>query len=231
MLKSGIDQQALIDQFAQASAKQTAQLRSAVTDATLKALQGREMSLKNIRAVVKSVTEAASAGAAQNPLAGLDPTQLLQSAVDGLDDALLKAVEANRVALGRLVEQGVDLGGKQMHKALDDLEKLEDTMLEAVRKAASSAAQPLMAPWEQVLGQFAQGGGVVGTQAHAAVEQLSAQAQAMVRESRAAGLKAAKTLAESYSALVSGVLMGMADAMRQGAATPAPAAKTRRKTP
>jgi hypothetical protein len=46
----------------------------------------------------------------------------------------------------------------------------------------------------------------------------------VIRESRAAGLKAAQTLAQSYTALVSGVLMGMSDALRSGgqeAAAPA----------
>ena len=33
---------------------------------------------------------------------------------------------------------------------------------------------------------------------------------------RSAGLKAAQTLAESYAALVSGVLIGMSDALTQG---------------
>ena len=54
--KSGIDQDALIDMFSQADAKQGEGLRKAVKDATLKALQVRELSLKNIRAVLKSVT-------------------------------------------------------------------------------------------------------------------------------------------------------------------------------
>ena len=81
MLKSGIDQQALIAQFARASAQQTAQLQAAVTEATLKALAGREMSLKNIRSVVKSVTEAASQGAAGNLAPQVDLPALLHSAV------------------------------------------------------------------------------------------------------------------------------------------------------
>lgn len=98
MLKSGIDQDALIEQFASASAKQTAQLKTAVTEATLKALQGREMSLKNIRSVIKSVTEAASAGAAQNLTGKIDIEKMLDTAVAGMDDALLKAVEANKMA-------------------------------------------------------------------------------------------------------------------------------------
>ena len=54
MIKSGIDQDALIDMFAEASAKQGEKLRKAVADATLKALQGRELSLENVRKVIKT---------------------------------------------------------------------------------------------------------------------------------------------------------------------------------
>ena len=43
---------------------------------------------------------------------------------------------------------------------------------------------------------------------------------AAVRSSRAAGLKAAQAMAESYGAMVSGVLLGMSDALQS-----APAAK------
>jgi hypothetical protein len=55
-----------------------------------------------------------------------------------------------------------------------------------------------------------------------------------VRETRAASLKAAQTLAQSYAALVSGVLMGMSDALRQGGGeapeSKKPVAKTSRKS-
>ena len=235
MLKSGIDQDALIEMFASASAKQTAQLRDAVGQATLKALQGREMSLKNIKAVLKSVTEAASTGALQNVTPKVDVEAMLNGALSGMDDALLKAVDANRVALERLVDQGVGLQEKQLKKALDDLEKLEDTMFDTVRKATAGADMGKLAgPWGEVLGKFEQAGSLTGAQANATLEQMTSQMQTAMRQSRAAGLKAAQTLAQSYTALVSGVLMGMSDALRQGGgddAAPAPkaAAKSGRK--
>ncbi|HEX5682694.1 MAG TPA: DUF6781 family protein [Ideonella sp.] len=217
MPKSGIDQDALIEMFASASAKQTAQLREAVSQATLKALQGREMSLKNIKAVLKSVTEAASTGALQNVTPKVDVEAMLNGALAGMDDALLKAVDANRVALERLVDQGVDLQEKQLKKALDDLEKLEDTMFDTVRKATAGADMAKLAgPWAEVLGKFEQSGSLTGAQANATLEQMTSQMQTAMRQSRAAGLKAAQTLAQSYAALVSGVLMGMSDALRQG---------------
>ena len=67
MIKAGIDQDALITMFAEASAKQGEALRKAVSEATLRALQGRELTLDNIKKVVKNVAEAASAGIARNP--------------------------------------------------------------------------------------------------------------------------------------------------------------------
>jgi hypothetical protein len=230
MLKSGIDQNALIEQFATATAKQTAQLQQAVTAATLKALEGREMSLKNIRGVIKSVTEAASAGAAQNVTPKVDIEKMLNTAVAGMDDALLKAVEANKVALARLADQGADLQDKHLKKALADLEKFEDTLFATVKKAAGSAGDGLSGPWSQVMEKFQQGGSLSGVQANATVEQMTAQMQTALREGRATGLKAAQALAQSYTALVSGVLMGMSDAFSQGGtSTAAPAAKAARK--
>ncbi|MBL8350959.1 MAG: hypothetical protein JNL87_11660 [Burkholderiaceae bacterium] len=227
MSKSGIDQQALIDLFANASAQQTAQLREGVYKATLGALQGRELSLKNIRSVLGTVAQAASAGAAQNPLAGVDAAQLLDNAVAGMDDALLKAVEANRVALQQFVDKGVDLRETQLKKALADLDKFEDTLLGALKKSASAAGDPMAGPWAQVLEKFNVGGTQTGQMASGAAQQLEAQMaqmQAAMRETRAASLRAAQTLAESYTALVSGVLIGMSDALRQAAP-----AKTARK--
>ncbi len=54
MSKTGFDHDALVEQFAQASAKQGEALRQAVQQATLKALQGRELTLKSVRDAVKS---------------------------------------------------------------------------------------------------------------------------------------------------------------------------------
>ena len=64
MSKSVIDAQALVEQFSAASAKQGEALRKAVGEATLKGLQGRELTLKNIKDVLKGVTAAATKGAA-----------------------------------------------------------------------------------------------------------------------------------------------------------------------
>jgi hypothetical protein len=225
MSKLGIDQDALITMFAEASAKGSAQLRKSVADATLAALQGRELTLKNIRGVLGAMSQAASGALAKAGAPAVDAESLLDKAVEGMDDALLKAVEANRVALQRLVDQGADLREKHLKKAIDDLDRFDDLLLGAAKKAMEGAG-PLAGAWSAVMDRLQAGGTASGTRASATAEQMLEQMGAAMKESRAAGLRAAQTLAESYAALASGVLIGMSDALQQGSAKPRAARKS-----
>jgi hypothetical protein len=216
MSKPLFDAQALIAQFETASAKQGQQLRKATSDATLAALQGRELTLKNIRGTLKQVAQSASTGVAQNLMAGVDPEALLDKAVAGMDDALLKAVEANRTALSRLMAQGADMRDKHLQKALDELEKMEDSLFGAVKKAAAGAGAPLAGAWGPILEKMQAGGTLSGAQAASTAEQMAEQMQTAMRSGRAASMKAAQALAESYTAMVSGVLIGMSEALQAG---------------
>jgi len=228
MPKFGFDQEALIEQFAEASARQGETLRKSVQEATLKALQGRELTLKNIQAVVKKVSEAAAQGAVQNPMGAQQMEPLLAKAVAGMDEALLQVVEANRRALQQLVEYGAGMRETQVKKAMSDLEKMEDMFFSTVRKAVVDGASPLQSAWAHVLDKVQTKGSGTGAHAAQTVEQLTDQAQAALREGRAMGLKTAQALLDSYAALASGVLIGMAQGMQADAGAGEPAAKPRR---
>ena len=223
MIKSGIDQDALITMFAEAGAKQGEALRKAVSSATLQALQGRELTLDSIKKVVKTVAGAASMGAAKNPASPVDVEAMLGKALAGIDSALLQAVEANRKALEQFVSRGVGLGEKPMKDALANIEKMESTFFDAVAKASKSAG-PLQAPWEQALAALKIKGSDTGAQAAQTVESLLAQAQTTLRDTRASSLRAAQVMLDSYTALVSGVLIGMSEGMQSGKSSAKPAA-------
>jgi formate dehydrogenase maturation protein FdhE len=232
MIKSGIDQDALIDMFAEASAKQGEKLRKAVAEATLKALQGRELTLDNMRKVIKSVTQAASAGAEKNPAAAVDVEAMLRKAFDGMDAALLKAVEAQRKALQQLLDQGAGLRETQVKAAIDGVEKMEDLFFSTVGKAVQGVGTPLQGPWQQVLKTMKLEGTATGAGAAQTVEQLMGQAQDALRKGRATSMRATQVLMDSYAAMVSGVLIGMSEGL--GGAVPvadkaAPAAKAARR--
>ena len=223
MIKSGIDQDALITMFAGAGVKQGEALRKAVADATLKALQGRELTLDGIRKVVKTVAGAASMGAAKNVGSEVDVEAMLGKALSGIDSALLQAVEANRKALEQFMSQGVSLGEKPMKDALANIEKMEDTFFDAIAKAGKSAG-PMQAPWDQALAAMRMKGSDTGSQATHTVEGLMAQAQTALRTTRATGMRAAQTMLDNYAALVSGVLIGMSEGMHAGGGSTAKAA-------
>jgi len=232
MIKAGIDQDALIDMFAEASAKQGEKLRKAVAEATLKALQGRELTLENVRKVIKAVTQATSAGAEKNPASAVDVEAMLRKAFDGMDAALLKAVEANRKALQQLVDQGAGLRETQVKAALEGVEKMEDMFFSTVGKAVQGVATPLQGPWQQVLKAMKVEGTATGAGATQTVEQLMAQTQDALRKGRASSLRASQALMDSYAAMVSGVLIGMSEGLGgaapvEGKPAPAAAAKSR----
>ncbi|MEO7246440.1 MAG: DUF6781 family protein [Rubrivivax sp.] len=226
MAKPAFDTDALITMFETASATGSAKLRQTVGDATLQALQGRELSLRNIRAVLGTMTQAANNGLARNAAPAIDIDKMLDQAVAGMDDALLKAVDANRVALQQLAAQGADLREKHLQKALSDLEKMEDALIDSVQKSAGGASEQMAAAWGGVLDKLNAGGTLSGAKAASTAEQFAQQMKTMqgaMRDSRAASLRAAQVLAESYTAMVSGVLIGMSDAMRSPASAPAEA--------
>ena len=229
MFKAGIDQDALIDTFSKASAQQGEALRKAVSEATLKALQGRELTVTNIRNVLKSVTQAASSGAAKNALPAVDMEALLARAFDGMDAALLKAVQAQRAALQQFVDQGVELRNKQMKSALANLEKMEDVFFSTVAKAAEGVGGPLRGPWEQVLDAMKLKGTDTGASAKASLDTLMAQAQSALREGRSAGLRGAEAMMSSFAALASGVLIGMSEGLQSAKPAAKSGAKSRAK--
>ena len=95
---------------------------------------------------------------------------------------------------------------------------MEDSFIGALKKAAEAAGTQASAQWAPVLEKLQAGGTLSGAKAATTAEQFVNQMQTAMRDSRAASLKAAQTLAESYAALVSGVLIGMSDALTQGGA-------------
>jgi hypothetical protein len=227
---AAFDAEALISMFENASATSSARVQKSVTEATLAALRGREMTLGNIRSSLDAVAKAVSMGAAQSGLPADAMEGLLDKAVAGMDAALVQAVQANQAALQQFAERGVDLREKHLKKALDDLDKFDTLLIGAVKKAAG-AAGPMAAPWQQVMEKLQAGGTMSGASASKTVEEFADQMHTAMRSTRNASVRAASALAESYAAMVSGVLVGLSEAMTSGAAeAPAKKAAPKKKT-
>ena len=192
--------------------KQQTQIRSTVRDITLKALQARELGLAQISSVVRNVTAGVNAGLADKG----NVERALADAVAGMDDALLKVVEANQVALTKLTEGGASFEESSVKKALDELEKFEDRFRNGIKEGTQEAGERLRQQWASILEKIPHGGTDTGERVMQTLAAHAQQAQDAVTSSREAGLKVAHTLAQNYATLVSGVLMGLSEAIQHG---------------
>jgi len=208
-----MDADEVLKAAARESVKQGENLRSAVREITLGALRSRELTLGEIKRVVRSVTEGVSAGAASSKL---DPGDVLSDALAGMDEAVLKAVEANHLALQRLAEQGQSLRDSQMRKALDQLEQLEDQFLATVKDAAKKGSRQLKDQWAAVLQRTESNGTRTADQIEATMEEFGSRMHEAMKQQRRTALKAAEVMAENFTTLASGILIGMTEGLQQG---------------
>ncbi|MFZ5531673.1 MAG: DUF6781 family protein [Pseudomonadota bacterium] len=108
-------------------------IRSRVRDLTLNALRHRRLNAEEVRQVMRALTEGVSLGAEQSKH---DMSETLAQAMAGLDDALLKAVQASHLALQQLTTQGKEFGENDLKAALANLKKVEEDFLATINEVA-----------------------------------------------------------------------------------------------
>lgn len=210
MIKSGIDQQALANLFAQASADQGEALYEAVHSAMLDALIGRDLTLQNIRNVLTAITEAVSSGAERNSLNSAQLETLLSKALDGMDATLLQVVHAQARSLQLLVGYGATLHDKALTTALTTIENMECDFLATVAAAAQHTADAIQVPWARLLGALQKMGSKTGSHARLALEQLTLQPPFAPNGCYTMSLRDLSGMTDNFAAL-SGMLIGMFD--------------------
>lgn len=225
----------MLTQLTSETVKHSSNLRDSVRDITLQALKTRELSLDQIKAVLHSVTEGVSLGAASPKM---DTEKALTDAMHGMDDALRKAVQASRLALEQFHSQEQEFSDTHVKTALHELKRLEDEFFSTVKKASGAGNTQMKAAWGEVLKHFKFAGSDAGHDAMDTLEDFSNRMTATMHETRMAGLKAAHTFNQNFATLASGILIGLSEALdnktekMQAAKPKAPVASTAKtKTP
>jgi hypothetical protein len=213
MVTTKIDPDEMLKSLAAEAVKGSEHVRAAIRDLTLQALQARELSLKQIGSVVRKVTEGVNLGVADEKR---DVEKTLSDAFAGMDEALLKVVEANKVALGKLTESGASFEQSGIKKGLKELEAFEEKFLEGIQAATRKASDNTKEQWMTILGNIHPGGTDSGARAAETLETYTHQAKTAMRSSRETGLKLMHSLTANYATLVSGVLIGLSEAFEQG---------------
>ena len=211
MNPSTINPDEMLKSMAAEAVKQHEQTRTTIRDLTLKTLQARDLSLEQINGVIRNITAGVNIGVGDKT----DTQQTLSDAFAGMDDALLKVVEANKVALQKLTDGGASFEESSVKKGLKELEAFEEKFLDGVKNAIQSSSDPIKQQWKSILDKIPRGGTETGAQVMETLNERAREAQVAVRSSREAGLKAMHTMTQNYATLVSGVLIGLSEAFEQ----------------
>jgi Family of unknown function (DUF6781) len=211
MNPSTINPDEMLKSMAAEAVKQHEQIRTTIRDLTLKTLQARDLSLEQINCVIRNITAGVNIGVGDKT----DTQQTLSDAFAGMDDALLKVVEANKLALQKLTDGGASFEESSVKKGLKELEAFEEKFLDGVKNAIQSSSDPIKQQWKSILDKIPRGGTETGAQVMETLNERAREAQVAVRSSREAGLKAMHTITQNYATLVSGVLIGLSEAFEQ----------------
>ena len=211
MNPSTINPDEVLKSMAAEAVKQHEQIRTTIRDLTLKTLQARDLSLEQINGVIRNITAGVNIGVGDKT----DTQQTLSDAFARMDDALLKVVEANKLALQKLTDGGASFEESSVKKGLKELEAFEEKFLDGVKNAIQSSSDPIKQQWKSILDKIPRGGTETGAQVMETLNERAREAQVAVRSSREAGLKAMHTITQNYATLVSGVLIGLSEAFEQ----------------
>jgi hypothetical protein len=100
----------------------------------------RDRSLEQINSVVRNITAGVNIGVGEGKT---DTQKTLSDALAGMDDALLKVVEANKVALQKLTDGGASFEESSVKKGLKVLEAFEEKFLDGIGKLSKALATRL----------------------------------------------------------------------------------------
>lgn len=209
MVTQKYDANEILKQMAAEAVKQQAHVRAAVRDLTLNALEAREFGINQIKSVVHKITEGVNKGLSEKANA----EKLISDAVAGMDDALLKVVEANKVALSKLSGSS-SFDDSTVAKVLRELETLEEQFRDGVKRGMEVANAQIKKQWASVLDKIPRNQTEAGEQVLQTLAAQAKQADNSIKATREAGLRLAHTLTQNYATLVSGILMGLTEGMK-----------------
>jgi gas vesicle protein len=196
------------------AAEQGKDLRALVRDMTLRALSRRSLSVSDIMAVVKAVTEGVSLGLGRR--AG-ELKDAAHEALGGLDEAVKKTAEATKLAAQQLVSQGKEFGEQDLKPAVDELKKVEEMFLNTVAKVTEAAGGRIKEEFAAQISHARRNGTDSGRVIADTVAEFNQRVAATVKTGASQTASAALDMTQRLTLLASGILAGMSEALHDKA--------------
>jgi hypothetical protein len=213
-----------IQDAAAATVREGTDIRTKTRELTLLALQRQRFDRHGMREVIRAVTEGAARGAEKSRT---DLRQAMSEALSGLDQALRTSAEAGHTALKQLAATGKGFSDSEFKQALANLRKLEDDFLSTVEQVAGAANERVQPGLRDALRTARRTGTQTGKQVALAMGDFAQKFSAASLDATLAGLEAAGEFGARFAAVASGILGGLAEAIR--VPPPSPETKDRPK--
>jgi hypothetical protein len=186
-------------------------IRERVREITLRALQSRRLDFDGVRDVMKSMTEGISVGAERR---GHDVRTALADAFTGMDQAMSKAAQAASLALKELADRGREFSNTELRQGLDRMRQMEGDFMDSVRQVSQAASGSVKSEWQELINHAQRAGTDTGRVISETARDFSMRMTATASDGAIAGMEAARQFGERFAALASGMLAGMAEAIR-----------------
>ncbi len=196
------------------AAEQGKDLRGLVRDMTVRALSRRSLSVTDIMAVVKAVTEGVSLGLGRRTGELKDATR---EAFGGLDEAVKKTAEATKLAAQQLVSQGKEFGEQDLKPAIDELQKVEELFLNTIAKVSEAAGGRIKEEFAAQIRHARKNGTDSGRVIADTIAEFNQRVAATVKTGASQTASAALDMTQRLTLLASGILAGMSDALHDKA--------------
>jgi polyhydroxyalkanoate synthesis regulator phasin len=185
-------------------------IREKVRRLTVEALAEGKLEAEQVKAIIESVIQGASLGIETH---GNRARQALEEAVKGLEDGLIKAAEASKLALEEAASRADEFTAQEVKRAFEQLVELEklylDTLAEVAKKGSAQAGEILA----DLVRHARDSGTAVGEYLAEVMQTLPRKLQEAGQWGFKAGLDAARTTGAQLAAIASGFLAGIAEAL------------------
>jgi polyhydroxyalkanoate synthesis regulator phasin len=181
-------------------------IRERVKELTSQVLQQGRVDPEAVRGVVSTVLGRASAS---TEMSGAKAREFFADAVKQLDDALVKSASAAHGALQQLASRGQDFTDNDLKEALVSLRKLEEDYVAVANRLAEAMSANLRHEMTE-LAAHAQNLGV-----EASVRVASMMGEFANSMGAGSGLATVRGASARMAMLASGLLAGIADALRE----------------
>lgn len=186
-------------------------IRERVRDLTLQAFKDRHFDRTGLQDVIRAVTQSAAQGAERERI---DIPQALAQALDGLDSALRTSAEAGQAALKQLAASGRGFSDGELRQALTNLRKLEDDFFSTVGQVADAASDQVRPELREALTSARRAGTDTGRQIASIMSELAQRFSAASLDATVTGIERANEFGTRFGEVASGVLAGLAEALR-----------------